>query len=669
MKIRSCLGSAAAVILTAAAVFIWSNPPLDAINNRSRVLYDEEHNILSYTLSAEDTFRFYCTKEEVDPLFISMLISSEDKRFFSTIGVDPLAIGRALWSNLSSFKTVSGASTLAMQVVRMLEHNDRTVLSKIREALGAIILTVRYGHEDVLNMYLTLAPFGGNIEGVKAASLKWFGHLPNHLSPAECALLVALPRAPEAIRPDRHEASAQYYRNDVLRLAISNKVIKPDVGEAALMEKLPTRLLPIKRSAFHLGVYAFAHSNKKEIYTTISPGVQTLLNILGEKYAQNRSTGGTLSAVVIDDKKREIKGYLGAAVFSDSQLDLPHAVRSPGSALKPFCYAMAFEHSLLHPKSIVADKEKIYGSWLPSNFSKSFQGELTAQDALRTSLNLPALEILSLIGPDNFYSRLNRHKRRIFLPKGAQPQLSLVLGGCSVNLVELTELYAMLNRDGIYVKDRIFTDEPLDEDFVMLERNSSRAVFNILRTTPRPQNYQNETGISYKTGTSFHYRDAWALGSLGSYTAGIWTGRPDNQPDASRTGLESAAPVLFELLTRLKYEPYEKAKLDRTGALSPDPPPSLRRVLSRQRFSSDLQALYLDFPLEGSIITTDSDGYVHLKIRGGVEPFYLTVNGVPQEDSALFRIEKEGSYRIVLYDSAGHNASATVDIRPLRSTR
>lgn len=665
MKTLKLLITAAAVISAAAAVFIWSNPPLDAISHRSRVLYDEEHNILSYTLSREDTFRFYCTKDEVDPLFIDMLISSEDKRFFDTPGVDPVAIARALLSNLRAFKTVSGGSTIAMQVVRMLEHNERTMLSKIREALGALILTLRYGHDEVLNMYLTLAPFGGNIEGVKAASLKWFGHLPNHLSPSECALLVALPRAPEAIRPDRHEKSAQFYRNDVLRLAIRNGVIKPDVGEAALEEKLPEKLLPIERSGFHLGVYAFRHSDDKEIYSTISPKVQKLLNELGRNYSRHRTTDGTLSAVIIDTKSAQVKGYLGAATLQDSQLDLPHAHRSPGSALKPFCYALAFEHSLLHPKSVIADKETLYGSWLPRNFSGTFQGELTAADALRTSLNIPALEILAKVGPDNFYTRLNRQSRRIYLPKGAEPQLSLVLGGCSISLFDLTELYAMLNRDGIFIKDRLLQNDPDDDGFVMLEQNSSRAVFNILKTVPRPQNYQNEDNISYKTGTAFHYTDAWALGSLGKYTAGVWTGRADNHPDATGTGLDSAAPVLFELLTELKGEPYEKVKLKQTGALAVNPPPSLRTVLTRKPLSFDSNALYLDFPVNDSLITTDSEGYVHLRRQGGVAPFYLTVNNIPQDDCEYFKVEEEGFYKIVLYDSAGHNVNVTVRIKPL----
>ncbi|MCR5536609.1 MAG: penicillin-binding protein 1C [Succinivibrio sp.] len=651
----------ALTLVGACLVFCYPPYSLAAYEQRSRTVYDREDNLICYSLSQDETFRFDCTKEEVDPIYLEMLLASEDARFYTHLGVDPLALGRAVIRNLLTQSITSGASTLAMQVVRRLSRNPRTLASKLKEALGATVLTCREGRDFVLRLYLTLAPFGANIEGVKAASLKWFGHLPDHLTPAEAALLVALPRAPEAIRPDRHPKAARFYRNEVLRLAVRQGVIRQDILEAATQEELPIRIRPLPRTAYQLGLLA-KQQEQPEVHTFIDASVQHELIKVAEHYRSEHQDGSTLCAMVIDLRDNSVAGYLGSTSLEESYLDLPHALRSPGSSLKPFIYALAFEQHLLHPKTIVADTRSLYGTWEPRNFSRTFKGQISAAQALCLSLNIPALKVLAKVDPASFFTRFNQGRERLVLPPKATPKLALALGGLGISLYDLTELYAMLNRDGLWVKSQLFAGDK-QESLRLLEPTSARAVFETLKMTQRPPLYSLLNEVSYKTGTSYGYRDALALGSLGCYTVGVWTGKPDNSPNPPKTGFTNAAPYLFEILSNLKRDSIFKVKLPPVDALSEDAPLTLKELNEKPALRLDPNLLRLEFPLGGELISPDSEGYINVRFKGGVEPIYLTVNGIPQSDPHFFRPQSDGVHHLSLIDSEGHAVGADFTVQ------
>ena len=359
---------------------------------RSYVLYDREGNLILELMPTDngDYHRILTQPQDVDPLYLKMLLAAEDERFYHHLGVDPFAVARAAWSNLMAGTIVSGASTLAMQVCRLLEPKDRTILAKATEALGALYLTQTYGREQVLTMYLTLAPFGGNIEGVTAASYYYFGHSPKHLTPAEAALLVALPRAPEAIRPDRHLKAAQYYRNEVLKRALTSGLIKEDIYKLATAEPIATgpQVHHLPKSAFHLGQSLFTSniagtaSDSRELTTTIDPRVQQVLNEVvasyQERLGQNAlEAGESVAALALDNESFEVLGYVGSVDATTQYYDAVQALRSPGSALKPFAYAMAFEQGLLHPNTVLMDVARLYHTYQPRNYDRTFHGEST----------------------------------------------------------------------------------------------------------------------------------------------------------------------------------------------------------------------------------------------------------------------------------------------------
>ncbi len=656
-----------AAVFTAAAVFFISALPDETPYEKpSKIMAASDGELLSYTLSEDGYLRFDTKVSEVDPLYLKMLIASEDKRFYSHPGVDPLAMGRALISDIKARKVVSGGSTLAMQTARTMAKNPRTLLNKARETLAALCLTFRHGREGVLNRYLSLAPMGSNIEGVKAASYRWFGHAPSHLTPAEAALLVALPRAPELIRPDRHPESALYYRNDVLRLATENGVIKEDVGEAAALEPLPKALVPLKRSAPQLQAMLSKQGGGYYAATTLKSATQKVLSNIGENFHQRHKQDGlTAAIIVINNETMELEGYLGAAVNEDSFLNLPYAVRSPGSALKPFAYALAFSQNLLHPKTILEDSKRSYGAWTPRNFTGSFRGEITAEKALIQSLNLPALKVLESLDAGLFLSELNLGKRRVILPPGEKAQLSLILGGCGISLMHLTELYAALANDGKFQDAVILKDgereAPAKADYEILDKNSARAVYEILKATPRPYEYTRGIEVSYKTGTSFRGRDAFAVGSYGTLTCGVWVGRPDGHAVPGNTGFLNAAPLLFETLSKLPKGPKAKPELNEEGPLAPRPPKALASLKDTEGLLPDENALFILFPGDGQTVVPDSEGFVTLKIKGGTEPFFLTVNGAQQE-GLRFKAEKSGYYQLTLLDGEGRSQNLTLKI-------
>lgn len=923
-------------------------PDLSRFYDRSHSLYDKSGNIIYSSMNKDGYHRILTTQSQVDPLYIKMLIASEDERFYSHPGVDVISIGRALWSNITSGSIVSGASTIAMQVCRMLEPKERSIWSKAKEALGALYLTHYYGRDQILSLYLTLAPFGGNIEGVNAASYIYFNHSPKNLTPAEAALLVALPRSPEVIRPDRHPRSARYYRNEVLKKAVTDKIIKQDILAFATKESIPNVRHALPQDAYYLGQSIFTsklitpeikalreltariigkqvisseqdiqsshsaqsssalstkdnqgakdavvssnqdqsptlgkeahdknsqelanakgntlgqeltasahgaqlvehnqeqketinqvievqlsgasikpdqyeafnkaalqddlnqfvnvdnsnlgqdHGNSqgmslgqgygqgsqskeferklkmlnslgplpRELYTTIDPRVQELLINAVEEYRHSflgEDKQDSLSIVVVDNDTFEVLGYVGALGTDISYVDSALALRSPGSALKPFAYALAFDQGLLHPNSILLDKSQIYDGYQPRNYDRQFYGELTAAKALQASLNLPAVEVMRAIGPDNFINMINNTKNdldlydhsqelntyvhgALVLPKQSKPSLSLVLGGCGISLFDLTQLYASLAHDGASAPLRVlsakrpssamvrkhnykypFDDEnnkektsvrtmsnkpersyqPLKENHIhyqtMVRPAAARATYNILQGTPAPFGFGNNyfslgPKVSYKTGTSYKNRDAWALGSSNNITVGVWTGRNDGSPSYQRTGFNHAAPILFKVITKLTSNDMRKKRIEDDVLLHARPPMALSKIQVKQlglvtkkedgyqsynanlapdtkdnqahKFGSKstIDPLAIAFPTDNSRLSLGSSSEVLIKFSGGKAPYYVLINDELNDNLESFKPTHDGFYQITIIDSLGNSVSSQVYVQGL----
>lgn len=636
------------------SIFISSIPRLDVYEQRSLAVYDKEDNLIAYNLTADGYLRLKTAAAEVDPLYLKLLLASEDKRFKYHLGVDPLAVIRAFLSNLKASSIVSGASTIAMQTAKNLKKELRCgYYNKLRQALAAIYLTCTLGREEILNIYLSTVPMGGNLEGVKAASLAWFGHLPDKLTPAEAALLVALPRSPEKLRPDKFIKSARYYRNEVLRLGAANGVIAEDIASAAAQEALPVRMQKIYQDALCLKNF-FNTPGVYEYHTNLDPKIQEILKQAAYDYLQEKNAAETMAAVVINNKTFEVAGYIGSADTKVSLMDIPHALRSPASALKPFVYAKAFDSGLLHPKTIVYDEQERFGAWAPNNYSHKFHGAITAGESLANSLNLPAIDIILKLDPQRFFLWINAPKNWVKIAKNTRPHAGIALGAVSTTLFDLANFYAALANDGLYEEARLLQHEHTSLKHRLLSESSARAVYEILKKVRRPD-FAPASEISYKTGTSYQHADAYAIGSLYDYTAAVWVGRPDNRPmPMMKTGFSAAAPYLFKILEAIPQRRTPKKPLEESGALSKAPPLYLKKFT---KTSAQNKVLKIEFPQNNSIVKPDFYGNIYVIAKNKQGELIMTINGEIMPDN-YFSPQRSGFYSVCVADESGQNDCA-----------
>lgn len=683
---RSLIYAMALLILCitgAIFVFVFSSInelSLSKFLGRSYVLYSDKGNVLAYTLSSDTSaLRFKTTKDEVSKLYINMLIANEDKRFYSHFGVDPFSIVRAAFYNFRNQNVGSGASTLAMQVAKRLTGHKRTYINKVKEMVQAIYLTLKYKRDGILTLYLTLSPFGGNIEGVKAASLTWFNHLPNTLTPSEAALLTALPRAPEHIRPDKNPKSALYYKNEVLKLANRAFIITKEQLNLSLKEELPHKRFTIRQNALTFGNYVFnlkkrntktdfkgldiLHTDDKEIFSSLDDTVQDELNLIAAKFEQNSDPNYVLSAIVLDVKSHTIKGVLGSSSNKKTTVCLPFRLRSPGSSLKPFAYAFTMEKGMLHPNTILHDNQNLYGTWSPNNFSRKFCGNISAKKALTYSLNLPALEVLNLVGANSFSKKFNLNEQLLKI-RNNKSDLSIVLGSGIINLYNLARLYAMLNEDGLMHEFTYKNKSDINlQKYRLLTKDSARAVFEILKETPRPYLYPEQKLISYKTGTAYEFTDALAIGSLNNLTVAVSISSPYNiKGNTHYTGYDSASPYLFEILSKSKTEKLYKEDLN-SPLLNTAPPTALKELnLTNQSHALNHEKkLEITFPTNGQTVSPDSLGKVYIKTKGQTGELIITVNN-EQFEQHYFEPKSEGFYSITVIDEAGQTDTTKIKV-------
>jgi penicillin-binding protein 1C len=646
----------------------------------SRVALDRNGMLLRAYLTSEGRWRLPATRKDVDPRYIDVLLACEDKRFFAHRGVDPLAIARAAFQLLSQGRVVSGGSTLTMQVARLLEPRQRRSLhAKIRQGLRAVQLEQALSKDEILATYLTLAPYGGNLEGVRAASLAYFGKEPRRLTLGQAALLVALPQAPEARRPDRFPEAAKLARDRVLdRIAGSGVFGDAEIARAK-EEPVPSGRQKMPLLAPHAADQAMSGApQERSLRLTIDARLQKILERLARDRAQALGPDLSVAMVVVDNATGEVAARVASPDYFDErragQVDLTQAVRSPGSTLKPFIYGLGFEDGLIHPETLIEDRPIRYAGYRPENFDLTFQGTVTVRRALQLSLNVPAVAVLDQIGPSRLIARLGEAGASLVLPRREAPGLALGLGGIGIRLTDLTMLYAGLARQGTVAPliERLGANPPPPRR--LIEPAAAWSIANVLIGTPPPENAAGGR-IAFKTGTSYGYRDAWAVGFDGRRTIGVWVGRPDGAPVAGLAGRTEAAPILFDAFARAgaalqKLPAAPKGALIATTAKLPPP---LRRFSSPASTGEAMDAkIRIVFPPHGaSLELSGSQGArdpIAVKIAGGTLPLNVLLNGLPLEPSTsartlFFAPDGPGFVRLTVTDATGAADSVVVRLQ------
>jgi len=650
-------------------------PDLHRWHDRSAILLAHDGSVLNVATTTDGMWRLATGPNDVDPHYLEMLLAAEDHRFRDHAGVDPMAAARAAWQLVTNGRIVSGGSTLTMQVARLLEPHPRSYLGKLRDALRALQLEERYGKDQILAMYLTLAPFGGNVEGVRAASLTWFGHEPGRLTPGEAAILVALPQRPASLRPDRHPARALTAAARVLDRLVQDARI-PESDRETPPPRIAARF-PFPRLAAHVA-QRFRPADGEPTRSTLDAAIQRAIEARADDVAATMTDGGDVAILIVDNRDLAIRGWVGGV---RSALDLVRRRRSPGSALKPFIYGMAFDDLALLPDTLIEDRPLRIGDYAPEDFDRGFHGQVTAREALQQSLNVPAIALLDRLGPGRLAATLRDAGARLDFPSGdSAPSLPLALGGVGISLFDLTRLYVGLAHDGRVAPLRLVSRENPGEAPLMSPRAAAQ-ITEILRGAPPPDGWMpralaaGAAQIAYKTGTSYGFRDAWALGYSANWTIGVWTGRADGTPRPGAYGRNTAAPVLFSLFDLLPAEPGGDSTAFAADGGAPTPLP---RALAQFADREGLRALpnakppRILFPPDGAQLdVTDETGRlgpVQLEADSGSPPYRWAVNGIPvaaPQLAALPRWQPDGPgfARITVTDTVGQRSSATIRLQ------
>ncbi|MGB0133902.1 penicillin-binding protein 1C [Dokdonella sp.] len=535
--------------------------PLPNPGQGSTVVVARDGSPLRAFADAEGIWRYPVSVEEVSPLYLEALVGYEDRWFWQHPGVNPLAALRALGQMIWNRRVVSGGSTLTMQVARILEPHSRSVGGKVRQSLRALQLEAHLSKTEIMNLYLDNAPFGGTLQGVEAASWAYLGHSASRLSHAEAALLAVLPQAPSRLRPDREPDAARVARDKVLeRMASLDVWTAAEVQDARIEHVVARSLKPALSAALLARRLHQAQPQARRIETTIDIELQRSVEARVRNYLARLPERTSAALLVVDNDDLSARAYVGSAMFADEarlgHVDMVRAWRSPGSTLKPFLYGMALDDGLIHSESLLIDAPQSFGNYRPGNFDLAFNGPVGAAEALRLSLNIPAVDLLDRVGASRFSARLANTGLHLQLPRGVQPNLSIILGGTGARMEDLAGAYAAFNRKGIGGTVRYTQDDPMIERRVLSE-GAAWIIREILEANPRP-GYRADTfdsgsrpRVAWKTGTSYGFRDAWAIGGTRHYTVAVWIGRPDGTPLPGQYGAVTALPLLFQVVDSL----------------------------------------------------------------------------------------------------------------------
>jgi len=658
-------------------------------DDRSVVVTAADGALLRTFVSHDGKWRLPVRPDQVDARYIQMLLAWEDQRFRDHPGVDPFAMLRAIYQMATKARVVSGGSTITMQVARLMEPRERTLPAKFLQAARALQLDWHLTKDEVLELYLTLAPFGGNLEGVRAASFAWFGKEPKRLTVGEAALLVALPQSPERRRPDRRPEIAKAARDRVLATLAERGVISPRDAQEAMEDPIPSRRRRFPFHAPHLAQDLFAQNKSGDpvIASTIDGSVQVKIEDMALRERGYFDDDANMAVIVADNATRNVIAYVGGANFwsNAGQVDLGKASRSPGSALKPFIYGIAFDELIVHPQTLIDDKPMAFGDYEPRNFDRGFQGTVTVAGALQMSLNVPAVALLDRVGPLRLASTLRNAGATLQFPtKGAIPSLPIALGGVGITLRDMTMLYAAIPNGGearplLYRAGDGETDGGANRLF---GAPAAWYLADILKQANLPDGWSMGRGIerdrdvAFKTGTSYGYRDAWSMGFSKRYTVGVWVGRADGSTRPGHFGRNDAAPLLLKVFALLP--PEEQA---------PSPPPEgafvvqnaeqLPRGLQRFRRSATLvaglkrtQPPRIAFPPNGATVSLEDRAKpqpLPLKAQGGRAPLRWVINGMPLAaqpgPDGWWTPEGEGFARITVVDADGRSDTSQIRLK------
>jgi penicillin-binding protein 1C len=643
----------------------------DLTTETSVEVVDREGALLRAYTVEDGRWRMATQLVAVDAQYIEMLVRYEDKRFYDHAGVDPRAILRAVGQAMWSGEVVSGGSTLTMQVARLLEDSGTgRMRGKLRQMRLALALERELTKGEILTLYLNRAPFGGNIEGVRAASWLYFGKEPRRLTPAQAALLVALPQSPERRRPDRYLETAYDARDRVLARLGTEGILDAEQITAARTELIANSLARFPALAPHLSDRIIAQEPTLLRHNlTLSAAIQAQIEMLATQALEGRDARMSVAILVADHTTGEVLAQVGSARYdSDARqgfVDMTRALRSPGSTLKPLIYGLAFDAGLAHPETMISDTPVNFDGYAPQNFDGQFRGDLRVRTALQTSLNIPTVLLTDALGPQHLIAGLRRAGADPVVP-GGQAGLAVVLGGVGLTLEDLVLLYAGIANNGQSV-DLHATGEATEASVQILSPVGAWYVTDILRDVPRPRGVLGD-GIAFKTGTSYGHRDAWAVGYDGRHVIGVWMGRADGTPVPGAFGGELAAPVMFQAFSRLGVSvtplpaPPAAALISSTSNL----PQPLQRFRPRGAvFAQATGGPRIAFPPDGSIVETQ--GGLVVKLTEGRPPFVVLADGTPILNTHAREVVIPGLGRgftaLSVVDAQGRTAAVQIELR------
>lgn len=675
LRALQVLAAVTALLAAALLALNWAYPPPPWPVDHSVEVRDADGGLLRLYTNSAGYWRLPAQLPRLDPRFVTMLLAYEDQRFYRHPGVDPLALLRAAGQWLRHGRVVSGGSTLTMQLVRLMDPRPRTLGAKLLQMLRALQLEYHLSKTAILTRYLTLAPYGGNLQGVRAASLFYFGKEPGFLSLAEAALLVALPQSPERRRPDRHPQRAREARDAVLDRLLAAGLLDSEQVQAAGQQPVPSTRRPTPRRAPHLSDrLRSAYPNKQLIRTTLDGALQARLEALLADTQAGLGDGIAVAAMVIDNRRATVSAYVGSGDYFSAraagQLDMVRALRSPGSALKPFVYGLGFDAGLIHPETLIADRDRPVGGYAPGNFDHRYQGEITVRRALQSSRNVPAVRVLQRLRPTRLLAALRHAGVNPKLP-GRRPGLPIALGGIGITLEQLAALYTALAHQGELHWPRLLADAEARPPRRLLTPTAAWYLGDILRGVPMPGGFLPQSDIAFKTGTSYGYRDAWAVGYDAGHTVALWLGRPDGGYTSGLNGIGSAVPVMLSIFAQLPAPGLQ--------ALLSDPPAGVLRVDNSglpprlRRFTKDTGTTeagpHIDYPPAGAEIAVTDGEPLRLKVSAGVGPFHWLANGRLLGSAQGRSLDwtppsGQGRYRLTVIDSLGHSATSRFSIHP-----
>lgn len=702
---------AAVALACAVALKLFEPLPLERARATSQTVTARDGQLLRAFAAPDDRWRLDAHPSAISPDYLDLLFAFEDKRFRDHPGVDPLALGRALLQAIQQGRAISGGSTLTMQVARLLRGSPtRSIPAKFQQIADALRLEAAFSKDEILALYLKLAPYGGNLEGVRAASLAYFGKEPARLNIAEAALLVAIPQSPETRRPDRAPITTRTARDRVIDRAHKAGAISAADAVWAKSQPIPEARRDFPMLAAHLADRLRTENpNTSVIRTTLDRTLQASAEAITHRHVEALGEKLSIAAILLDHRTGKVLAHVGSPGYLNGArlggIDMTAAIRSPGSALKPFIYGLAFENGLAHPETLIEDRPARFEDYAPANFDKTWRGTVSMRQALQLSLNVPAVKVLAELSPVRLVSRFRDAGFPFEMPRN----LAVALGGTGMTLEHLAALYTALPNGG--------TPKPLEYLWregeaertasaprtaaavasssgtagptvhaPLLQRASAWYVLDILRGTPPPA-YASGGGIAFKTGTSYGYRDAWAVGFDGAHLVSVWIGRPDATSVADLMGLQAAAPVMFELFAAISPHrtPFPQPPRDIVVASkSADLPPPLRRFRETLDIEASASAsasqtlaqtpLRIAFPPAGAEIEIGAQPLnssalsFPLKAEGGTLPLTWLVDGQPLASSphrreAFFTAKGPGFVQVTVIDSDGRSDRSQIRLR------